>query len=52
MDKAQLRIAYKNRRQQLSTSEIEEYSLQIANQALKLPIWDATYYHIFLPIEV
>ncbi|PVW15302.1 5-formyltetrahydrofolate cyclo-ligase [Marixanthomonas spongiae] len=51
MDKAQLRTAYKKRRQALATSEIEELSLQIANQALKLPIWKGTYYHIFLPIE-
>lgn len=51
MDKAQLRTVYKKRRQALATSEIEENSLQIANRALKLPIWEETYYHIFLPIE-
>ncbi|WP_339701217.1 5-formyltetrahydrofolate cyclo-ligase [uncultured Marixanthomonas sp.] len=51
MDKVQLRTAYKNRREQLSSSAIEEHSLQIANQALKLPIWEETYYHIFLPIQ-
>ncbi len=51
MDKAQLRAAYKKRREQLSSETIEELSLQIANQALKLPIWEGTYYHLFLPIE-
>ncbi len=51
MNKAQLRKDYKTRRQQLSSSEIEEFSLQIANQALQLSIWEQTYYHIFLPIE-
>ena len=25
--------------------------MAIANQALKLPIWEQSYYHIFLPIE-
>ncbi|RFN59315.1 5-formyltetrahydrofolate cyclo-ligase [Marixanthomonas ophiurae] len=51
MDKAQLRKEYKARREQLSSETIEELSLQIANQALKLSIWEETYYHIFLPIE-
>ena len=51
MNKAQLRQTYKTRREQLSSSEIEDLSLQLANQALKLPIWEKTYYHIFLPIE-
>ena len=51
MDKTQLRTAYKARREQLSSETIEELSLQIANQALKLPIWEEMYYHIFLPIE-
>lgn len=48
--KAQLRRFYKEKRAQLSPEAIEEYSLQIANEALKLPVWDKTYYHVFLPI--
>ncbi len=49
-DKASLRLKYKKLREELSEESIEAMSLQIANQALKLPIWDKTYYHIFLPI--
>lgn len=50
-DKPTLRNKYKKLRENLSDGSIEEFSLQIANQALKLPIWDKTYYHIFLPIS-
>ncbi|MCG2420122.1 5-formyltetrahydrofolate cyclo-ligase [Aequorivita sp. F47161] len=50
-DKATLRIKYKKLREHFSEKAVEEMSLQIANQALKLPIWDKTYYHIFLTIS-
>ncbi len=50
-DKKTLRLKYKKLRENLSEDSIAEMSLQIANQALKLPIWDKTYYHIFLPIS-
>lgn len=45
-----LRLKYKKLRENLSEEFIEAMSLQIANQALKLQIWNKTYYHIFLPI--
>lgn len=48
--KATLRTKYKNLREELSANSIDKLSLQIANQALKLNVWDKTYYHIFLPI--
>ncbi len=51
VDKKTLRLKYKKLREILSENSIEEMSLQIANQALKLPIWNKTYYHIFLPIS-
>ena len=51
MEKKALRLKYKKLRENLSQDSIDEMSLQIANQALKLPIWDKTYYHIFLPIS-
>lgn len=51
VNKPTLRIKYKKLREALSENAIEEMSLQIANQALKLPIWEKTYYHIFLPIS-
>lgn len=50
-DKKTLRLKYKKLREGLSEESIETMSLQIANQTLKLPIWDKTYYHIFLPIS-
>ena len=50
MDKKVLRQKYKVLRQNLSQEEIEEKSLAIANNLLRLDIWDKTYFHIFLPI--
>ena len=50
MNKKDLRIKYKAFRQSLSDEEIETKSLAIANQVLKLPVWEKTYFHMFLPI--
>src|SRR5690606_4582388 len=50
MDKKDARILYKKKRVDLSEMEIEEKSIQIANRLLPLPIWDYSFYHIFLPI--
>lgn len=50
MTKKELRIAYKNLRRQLSENDLEEKSLAVANKILLLPIWELTYFHIFLPI--
>lgn len=38
-------------REKISSEEIEKWSLDIANNLLELPIWDASYYHIFLSIS-
>ena len=51
MNKSELRIKYKALRQQLSAQDIEDKSLSIANNLLKLDIWDKTYFHLFLTIE-
>ena len=51
MNKKELRKKYKDLRSQLTTNEVEELSLSIANQLLKMAIWQKTYYHLFLPIE-
>jgi 5-formyltetrahydrofolate cyclo-ligase len=51
MLKKELRQKYKVLRQNLTATEIENLSLTITNEILKLPIWDKTYFHIFLPIE-
>ena len=42
MNKKELRLKYKALRQQLSEDELEEKSLAIANQLLKLDIWQHT----------
>jgi len=51
MNKKELRKKYKDLRSQLSPNDLEELSLVIANQLLKMAIWQKTYYHLFLPIE-
>lgn len=51
MQKKELRLKYKTLRAALSPEEIEERSLAIANQLVRLDIWDKLYYHIFLPIS-
>ena len=48
--KAHLREHYKELRQSLSQDQIENYSLIIANQTLKLDIWNHSFYHLFLSI--
>ncbi|WP_338408433.1 5-formyltetrahydrofolate cyclo-ligase [uncultured Flavobacterium sp.] len=50
MFKKELRLKYKVKRQELSDTEVENFSLAIANKVLKLPIWEKTYFHVFLPI--
>lgn len=50
MDKIQARSLYKKKRAGLSEVEIEEKSLAIANRLLSLPIWDRSFYHLFLSI--
>ena len=48
--KNELRIKYKRLREQIAPELLEDWSIQIANNLLKLPIWDYTNYHIFLSI--
>jgi len=50
MLKKELRQKYKTLRNQLSEQDLDEMSLAIANKLLTIPIWDKTYFHIFLPI--
>lgn len=50
MKKTAIRPKYKALRNALSENEIEEMSLAVANKILTLPIWEKTYFHIFLPI--
>lgn len=50
MTKKEARIKYKNLRRELSIEERDEKSCAIANELLKLPIWDKQYFHVFLSI--
>lgn len=50
MKKKELRKIYKNKRLEITPLEIDNLSLEIANNLLKLPIWDKKYFHIFLSI--
>ena len=49
--KKELRSAYKLKRKELTELEMEDKSMDIANQLLRLPIWDKNYFHLFLSIE-
>ncbi|TXE13174.1 5-formyltetrahydrofolate cyclo-ligase [Seonamhaeicola algicola] len=51
MTKTELRKKYKTLRNNLSQNDIETFSIAIANNAIKMPIWQHKFYHIFLPIE-
>lgn len=50
MLKSDLRLLYTKLRKDLSSKQITDYSLQLANSSLELPIWNFDYYHLFLPI--
>ena len=51
MTKSELRKKYKTLRNTLSTTRIDDLSMSVANQLLKLPVWEFSFYHIFLAIE-
>lgn len=51
MTKSELRNKYKTLRDTLSDNQVDDLSISIANQLLKLPIWDFSFYHLFLAIE-
>ncbi len=51
MLKKDLRKVYKDKRKDLTTSQIADLSIEIANKVLELPIWNYSYFHLFLSIE-
>ncbi|WP_294736727.1 5-formyltetrahydrofolate cyclo-ligase [uncultured Flavobacterium sp.] len=51
MTKKEIRTKYRALRQGITLESIEDKSLTIANKLLQLPVWDKTYYHLFLSIE-
>jgi len=48
MFKKELRTKYLDLRRETSQEDVDNVSLSIANKLLALPIWEYTYYHIFL----
>ena len=50
MLKKELRLKYSLRRNKISPTLLSDYSIDIANILLQLPIWHFNYYHIFLPV--
>lgn len=51
MTKSEFRKKYKDLRSKLSSDEIDDKSIVIANRVLELLIWNKEYYHIFLAIK-
>ncbi|MEP5340081.1 MAG: 5-formyltetrahydrofolate cyclo-ligase [Algibacter sp.] len=51
MIKAELRKKYKRLRNTLTENDVDDLSLALANQILKLDVWTFSFYHIFLSIE-
>ena len=50
MNKKELRSTYSEKRKNLSASERDKLSLQIANRCLGLPVWQLQYFHLYLNI--
>ena len=50
MSKSTLRKKYKALRNELTPTQLDDFSIAIANHLLKLPIWEKSYYHLFLTI--
>lgn len=48
MDKNSLRVEYKKQRELLTAQERLEKSFRLTNRLLSLPLWEKTYFHLFL----
>jgi 5-formyltetrahydrofolate cyclo-ligase len=51
MEKSEIRKKYQDLRSSVQEDELESMSLEIANRSLELDIWEANYYHLYLPIQ-
>jgi 5-formyltetrahydrofolate cyclo-ligase len=49
-NKTNIRKTYKAFRKLLTKDEVADKSIAIANKVLEMNIWNATYYHVYLPI--
>ena len=50
MHKLHLRKQFLKDRLLLPTAQVDDFSIQIANRVLKLPLWNFSFFHIFLSI--
>ena len=50
MLKKELRLNYLQFRNELSSETVSNYSLEISNRVLDLPVWTFDFYHLFLSI--
>ncbi|MEB8328461.1 5-formyltetrahydrofolate cyclo-ligase [Flavobacteriaceae bacterium KMM 6897] len=50
MLKKELRVKNLSLRNSISPEDLSEQSLQLANTLLTIPIWNFSFYHLFLPI--
>lgn len=50
MHKEKLRLNFRKKRKLLSPISVENESIEIANKVLRLPIWNRSFFHIFLSI--
>jgi len=51
MTKNRLRKEYKERRKAFSEGQIENFSQKILDRLKSMPIWNAEYFHVFVPIR-
>lgn len=51
MTKQEIRAQAKLFRETINTAQLEQASVLIANQLLRLPIWEKQHFHVFLSIE-
>src|SRR5699024_10581046 len=51
MTKKEIREKYIKKRTELTMAQVEEKSIDIANQSLMLPIWEKSMYSLYLSIE-
>ena len=51
MLKKDLRLKYASLRKDITPQALLNSSLTIANKLLELPIWQSSYYHLFIPIS-
>ena len=51
MKKKALRLSFKKKRSAFSNKEVQNLSMNLANQVLKLNIWNHNNFHVYFPIE-